>query len=379
MKVLLVSNYELDAQQSMLRYARWLQGSLEQRGHRMEIIHPAVICGALVSGKNPLSKWLGYIDKFVLFPLQLRRRAHQFDLVHICDHSNSPYLSWTGSTPQIITVHDLLAIRSGLGEFAENPTGLTGRWLQRWILRRLADARHLISVSAKTRQDLEALLDSKPTITVIHHSLNREHSPASRPEIERARAACGLGPDDEYLFHVGSNQWYKNRLGVLKIALELRKYPRFHRVKLVMAGKQWTDAMRAFVNSHSFSDAIEVVSPNDEELRALYSGALALLFPSLEEGFGWPVLEAQACDCLVITSNRVPMTEIAGEGAIFIDPEDEVAAARVIQARFTDSEALKQAGRENLKRFTTDGVMKLYQAAYEAAIAAAGTRNHNQA
>src|ERR1700761_9372503 len=166
MKVLLVSNYELDAQQSMLRYAEWLRGSLEERGHEMEIISPAVVVGGLVSKRNPLSKWLGYIDKFVLFPRRLRSKATRFDLVHVCDHSNSPYLKSAGSTPHIITVHDLLAIRSALGDFPQNPTRRTGRWLQRWILNGLGQASHLISVSGKTREDLQGLLRTDPVISV---------------------------------------------------------------------------------------------------------------------------------------------------------------------------------------------------------------------
>lgn len=370
MKVLLVSNYELDGQQSMLRYADWLRRSLQERGCEMEIISPPVVLGALVSRRNPLSKWLGYIDKFALFPWRLRQKSAGFDLVHICDHSNSPYLKWSGGTPRIITVHDLLAIRSALGDFPKNPTRRTGQWLQRMILNGLGQARHIISVSGKTRDDLEALLQTHPVITVVHHSLNWEYAPSTQAEIAQVRAAFGLAPHDEYLLNVGSNQWYKNRLGVMKIALELRKHDRFKQVKLVLAGKPWTAEMRAFAAQHSFADAIEVIAPSNVQVRALYSGALAFLFPSLQEGFGWPILEAQACDCLVITSNRAPMTEVAGEGAIFIDPEDEVAAAQSTAAKFTEAEAIRQAAQENLKRFTTDRVMERYQAAYATAIAA---------
>jgi glycosyltransferase involved in cell wall biosynthesis len=369
MKVLLVANYEPDAQQSMLRYAEFLRQGLEQRGHQMEIVHPPAVVGRLVSRGNPLWKWLGYIDKFVLFPARLKIRARNADLVHVCDHSNSCYLRWTGKTPRVITAHDLLAVRSALGHFPQTRTGLTGRWLQRWILNGLASAQHIISVSGKTKQDLEALLTSKPDIRVIHHSLNWRYEPATSAEIEAVRASCGLNPDDEYLLHVGANQWYKNRLGVLKIMLELRKYERFRKVKLVMAGKPWTEAMRAFCREHALGDVIEFVSPSNQQLRALYSSALAFLFPSIEEGFGWPVLEAQACGCLVITSDRPPMTEIAGQGAILIDPEDAVTAAKTIDARISEADAIKLAGWENLKRFVMDDVMKRYDDAYESVLA----------
>jgi glycosyltransferase involved in cell wall biosynthesis len=296
-------------------------------------------------------------------------KVRSADLVHVCDHSNSSYLRWTGKTPQVITAHDLLAVRSALGHFPQNQTRPTGKVLQRRILAGLASACHIISVSAKTKEDLEALLSSKPDIKVIHHSLHGHYEPATATEIEAARAACGLNAGDEYLLHVGGNQWYKNRLGALKIALELRRYERFRRVKLVMAGAPWPEAMQAFRREHVFGDAIEVVSPSNEQMRVLYSGALALLFPSLAEGFGWPVLEAQACGCLVITSDRAPMTEIAGQGAILIDPENAAVAAQVIDSRIGEAEVLKLAGWENLKRFTMDDVIRRYNDVYESVIA----------
>ena len=101
--------------------------------------------------------------------------------------------------------------------------------------------------------------------------------------------------------------------------------------------------------------------PTDEELGVLYSGALALLFPSLQEGFGWPILEAQSCGCPVITSNRAPLTEVAGEAALLIDPENEAAAAELIAARLDSLAELREAGFENLKRFDRDRLMKRYE------------------
>ena len=371
MKVLLVGNYEPDAQQSMQRYAELLRAGMEARGHEVEVARPQRVLGGLVARTNPLWKWLGYVDKFLIFPRQLRSKASSFDVVHICDHSNSSYLRWVGKTPSVITAHDLLAIRSALGDFPQTQTGSTGKVFQRWILSGLNRARHIVSVSGKTKADLETLLSSKPEIVVIHHGLNWKYEPATSEEIATVRAACGLAPDDEYLLHVGSNQWYKNRLGVLRIALALRKHERFKRVKVVLAGKPWTEAMRALCCEQGLEDAIELVTPSNEQIQALYSGALAFLFPSFEEGFGWPILEAQACGCPVITSARPPMTEVAGSAAILIDPEDPESAARTIAARMGEADRLRQAGWENLKRFSTDKMMARYSDIYES-IAARG-------
>jgi glycosyltransferase involved in cell wall biosynthesis len=377
MRVLLVSNYQPDEQRSMLSYADFLRRGLEPLGHSVEVIHPPARLGRLVSRSHKLFKWLGYVDKYLIFPHALRKKSRTVDLVHICDHSNSCYQRWTGATPTVITVHDMLAIRSAMGHFPQNPTGRMGQLLQRWILNGLRQAPHIITVSSKTKQDVEALTKGKSSISVVHHGLNWSYSRSSRAEIEGVRNACGLAPGDEYLLHLGGNQWYKNRLGVMKIALELRKHKRFLRVKLVMAGKAWTPEIWALRDENSFSDAIEFVNPDARQIQALYSGALAFLFPSLEEGFGWPILEAQACGCLVITSSRLPMTEVAGAGAILVDPANTTSAAQTIAENFHRIEILKQAGWDNLKRFAIDDMMKRYEAVYASVVA--GERGHETA
>jgi glycosyltransferase involved in cell wall biosynthesis len=98
------------------------------------------------------------------------------------------------------------------------------------------------------------------------------------------------------------------------------------------------------------------------------------LFPSEEEGFGWPILEAQACGCLVITSNRPPMTEIAGAGAILVDPVNAITAAQTIAVRIGGADVVKRAAWENLKRFTMDEVMARYSNAYDSVAAASRAR-----
>jgi glycosyltransferase involved in cell wall biosynthesis len=100
-------------------------------------------------------------------------------------------------------------------------------------------------------------------------------------------------------------------------------------------------------------------------LRTLYTGALALLFPSLEEGFGWPILEAQACGCPVITSARSPMKEVAGGAAILIDPEDATTAAEEIASRIHERDVLKQAGLENVRAYSLETAMDRYCAVYQ--------------
>jgi glycosyltransferase involved in cell wall biosynthesis len=363
MKVLLVANYKPDRQRSMARYARLLYSELLKRGYAVELVQPAPLATRLVSGKSRLFRWLAYLDKFVLFPPLLWLRARRMDIVHVCDHSNSFYLRWTGKTPNLIAAHDALAIRSGLGQFPQNPTRWSGVRLQRWILRNLRHARVIVCVSEKTRQDFETLLPGGPPMTVISNPLSETFRSARAEDVKAVRSTCGLPVEDEYLLHVGKDNWYKNRPGVLRIMAELRKFPRFRQVKLIMAGVPLTPDLRE--KATELTGVSECVAPSDEQLRALYTGAMALLFPSLEEGFGWPILEAQACGCPVITSARSPMKEVAGGAAILIDPEDAAAAAAEIASRIHERDALKSAGLKNVLAYSIDTAIERYCAVYE--------------
>ena len=92
----------------------------------------------------------------------------------------------------------------------------------------------------------------------------------------------------------------------------------------------------------------------DEKLPTLYSGAQALVFPSLFEGFGLPILEAQACGCPVLTSNISSMPEVAGKGAIYVDPYD-LKGIKYAMVKLQEKDyrlQLIKKGFENVKRFS---------------------------
>jgi len=130
----------------------------------------------------------------------------------------------------------------------------------------------------------------------------------------------------------------------------------------VMAGAPFTPEMAEFNQRNLPAGSVmEVASPTDDDLRALYSGATALLFPSLYEGFGWPIAEAQSCGCAVITSSRPPMTEVAGGAALLIDPMDEAGAAATIAESLANLSRLREPGLANAKRFDPEVVFTAYE------------------
>jgi len=368
LKILLLGNYENLRQQSMQRFAQMLREGLTPAGHEVRLVRPPVWLGRLRRGETGLAKWIGYLDRFVLYPPLLRRQIRWADVVHVCDQANAVYVSHLRGKPHVITCHDLLAIRAALGEIGDSPTGWSGRLYQRWILRSLRRARAVACVSHQTAEELRRVADiPKAHVTVVHNALNYPYRPMPTAEADAHLHALALDPGQALFVHVGGNQWYKNRLGVLRLFAELVRQPAFARHRLVMAGKPWTGAMRALAADLKLTDRVgERVEVSNEQLRALYSRAEALLFPSLAEGFGWPIAEAQACGCPVVTTGCAPMTEVGGDAAIYIDPADLPAAAQTTARALMDGARWRSAGLDNARRFSTQAMVEGYLQCYAA-------------
>lgn len=369
MKILLIGNYQLDAIKSMDKFAQILEAYLSQFGHQVRIISPQPSLGGISLFPRFIRKWLAYIDKLILFPRQLVQELSWADVVHVCDHGNAVYVKYLQTFPHIVTCHDLFAIRAGLGEFSQYQTGWTGKKLQQMIMKGLERTQKVVCVSEATKNDLLRLstLDEK-AISVIPMGLNYPYSPMKACEAKERLQALGIPVNCSFILHVGANHWYKNRLGVLSIFQQLILDSQGSEFYLVMVGKPMTDEMHQFIQQYKLEErVIELVDINNEDLRALYSSAIALLFPSLYEGFGWPIIEAQACGCPVFTSNSPPMNHVGGEAAVYIDPNNPQAAATKIIDYLLDLEDLKSKGIINSQKFSTkimiEGYLKLYQTA----------------
>ena len=381
MKILLVGNYETLAQQSMQRFAEMLREGLAAAGHEVRLVRPPVWLGRLRRGESGLAKWIGYLDRFVLYPPLLRRQIRWADVVHVCDQANAVYVSHLRGKPHVVTCHDLLAIRDALGEIPNSPTGCTGRIYQRWILSGLQRAQVVTCVSHQTATELLRVAGVPVTcVTVVPNALNYPYRPMDTVEAATHLRALALDPAQPFFFHVGGNQWYKNRPGVLRLFARLIEHPAYAQHRLVMAGKPWTAEMRALCADLALDGRTdERVNVSNEQLRALYSRAEALLFPSLAEGFGWPIAEAQACGCPVVTTGRPPMTEVGGEAAIYIDPDDSAAAARRVADALSNPAWWRAAGLENAQRFSTQAMVEGYLQRYAAVCEVAGELVSNAA
>ena len=366
-RVLLVGNYAPDRQQSMLRFADLMQRELGRRGLAVTLLQPDPRLLGARAATSRLGKWLGHADKLLRFPRQLRGMAADYDVVHILDHSNAMYCHHLHDRPHVVTCHDLLAVRSALGEFPENPTRWSGRRLQRMILRGLQQARLVACVSRATQADVERLAGLPANrIGLVANGLNHPYHPLPSAGIGPALDRLGLPAERRYLLHVGGNHWYKNRPGVLRIMGALRRLPQGADLHLVMVGEPLDPTLAAVAAEEHLANHLHIRGNLDNDtLNALYAGALGLIFPSLQEGFGWPIIEAQAAGCPVFVSDRPPLPEVAGNDAVRFDPLDPARAAAAIADALPRRDALVAAGHANAATFTTaamiDGYLDLYQ------------------
>ncbi len=218
--VLLIGNYPLDRQQSMQRFTNMMLQGLTAAGIPAEVAAPSPVLGKFFGADNFIGKWFAYLDKFVFFPRALRKRLRgQSAVVHICDHSNAMYHASAGNLPVVVTCHDLIAVRSALGEELHCPVSFTGRLLQRWILRSLRRADAVVCVSNATRDDAEGLVsrdNPSPKLETIHNGLNYPYQKLT-PEDAVARLNSIPGLALPFVLHVGSNLPRKNRDAVLRI------------------------------------------------------------------------------------------------------------------------------------------------------------------
>jgi glycosyltransferase involved in cell wall biosynthesis len=202
--------------------------------------------------------------------------------------------------------------------------------------------------------------------------LNYDYFSMDREEAIKQLEPLDFDVNRPYILHVGKANWYKNRKGLVDVFNGLIQFEGYAKYALVFAGAALCKKEKDHLKKTGIKNRVhEIVSPKNEDLRALYSLASVLVYPSLAEGFGWPIIEAQACGCPVFTTGRPPMTEAGGDAAVYFDPGKPEEAARIIADTLNNPgriERMKKLGLENVKRFSTDKMIQEYIKVYREVI-----------
>jgi glycosyltransferase involved in cell wall biosynthesis len=271
--------------------------------------------------------------------------------------------------PAVATVHDL-----GYHHFPQAHTRFQVAYLHWSTRHNVRRSRQILADSRATRQDLIHFYDVPPQkVTVVYPGVDPSLAPVTDEQV-LARVRKQYGINRPYMLYLGTLQPRKNlqRLVEAYVASDVPH-------QLVLAGKAgWlAQPILDTIFSHQspgtqqaastlepsapglqapISDRIHITGYVAEaDKAALLSGATALLFPSLYEGFGFPVLEAQACGTPVLSADNSSMPEIANDSALLVDAQDTGAIGEGIR-RLAEDEALRerlvQAGKKNAGRFT---------------------------
>jgi len=269
--------------------------------------------------------------------------------------------------PTAMTCHDLVPLHHP-EQIAKRHRNFLLRFLPRYLRR----ADQVLTVSEYVRQDIIQTCGIAPErVTAIHNGCREVFKPLEALEQQQVRAKYANG--QSYFFYTGAIHPRKN------IPRLIRAFDQFREktgasVKLLLAGRfAWKtdDVSSAYEQARHRADIHFLGYVDDTELARLMASALALVYVSLSEGFGLPVLEAMYCDTPVISANTTCLPEIAGPAALLVDPLSETAICEGMENVYKDPNlvaSLIAAGRQQRLLFSWDGAAEeTYQALVELA------------
>jgi glycosyltransferase involved in cell wall biosynthesis len=267
----------------------------------------------------------------------------------------------------VVTIHDL----GYLSEPQAHPPRARRMldWTTRWNARA---ARAIIAVSGQTRDDLLRHYDTPPAkVHVVHSGLDHARFRVLEPAaVDAALAAAGVRRP--YVLFLSTVQPRKNVARLIEAFEGLAD----DTLQLVIVGRDgWLSAPigQRIAQSPARGRILRLGHVPDALVPALYNGAAVFALPSLYEGFGMGVLEAMACGCPVVTSDRSSLPEVAGEAALLIDPTDTRALRGALERALDPMQrlALAEMGLRRAAEFTWERTARATLAVIEDACRAA--------
>ncbi|MFQ5929459.1 MAG: glycosyltransferase family 4 protein [Acidobacteriota bacterium] len=297
--------------------------------------------------RRPLFRWRGWSDKLDLY------------------HGTNFKVQTMGRLGTIVTIHDLW-----LDRYPEYSKKLVGQRLSFLRTRRRAhQADRVITVSEYSARDIEELYCiPKDRISVIPNGVSSDFRPG-REEIRFSELQSQYGlPSGPYILFVGGADPRKNHVSLFRAYAQRPTLRQSH--SLVIVGNPVHRLGNIMESARTFGLSDRVVCAGSvarDDLRLLYAHAALFVFPSRYEGFGFPVLEAMACGTPVITSNATALPEVAGNAALFVDPENAEELSEAMRRVLEDlalRATLTSRGLERARQFTWESTARQTLAVY---------------
>jgi glycosyltransferase involved in cell wall biosynthesis len=271
--------------------------------------------------------------------------------------------------PGVLTIHDLIFLR-----YPKYFTRVNRTYMRQMAQFSADNAKVIITDSLSTKKDIiDYLSVPEDKISVIYLAAGKQFKPADSGQVNEVIARFGISMP--YLLYVGTLEPRKNVITLLESFSYCHKKDRDFPYRLVIAGKKgwlYEDIFQRVEELQLTDKVIFTGFVHDRDLPALYSGASAFIYPSIYEGFGFPIIEAMSCGIPVICANTSSLLEVAGDAALLHDPMDVEQLAETILKVTGDSilcrdmidKGFANAGRFSWER-TAAETLKVYDKVYE--------------
>ncbi len=308
---------------------------------------------------EPNKAWRGFKSTWRIMCAAEDAKRLKIDIFHGLSNE-LPLNIRRSKVKSIVTIHDLIFLR--YPNFYKKIDRLI---YNKKFKSACLNADKIIAISRQTKQDIIDFYNIEPDkIDIVYQPINQnlfiDVDEKHKQELKQKYSLA-----DEFLLYVGTIEDRKNILSIL----EALHYGNID-IPFVVVGRatSYIEKLKLFIKEKKLKNIIFLSNVSNNEIRSLYSCAKIMIYPSVFEGFGLPVAEAQACGTPVITSNISSLPEAGGDAAILVSPTSHEEISEAILKLLNDKsfyEDIKQASLENSKRFTYAEAAKNMYKIYE--------------
>lgn len=281
-----------------------------------------------------------------------RLKAGDFDLLHLTGAHDygTDWRAVVGEKPIVVTVHDLI------------PEVVNGDEHIRQVRAEvLSVATLVICVSEATKREvIREYGVPEAKLRVVRHGVSLLGQGLAEPPARGEAGDAGGRGESDYLLYVGKREGYKNWAWMVREMAPILKERGW---RLICTGAAFMRGEKSLLRQLGLADCCEARHVSDDELKALYRRALAFVYPSRDEGFGLPILEAMAEGCPVVASDIAPFREVAGKAADFFRLDDGNDLRQKLRAVRRNGRGL-----ERVKAFSWERTARETQAVYDEAM-----------